>query len=94
MRTALIALGIIAVGLLAAAAIVDWQRVEVPSIGPSVERICAEAMQRTPPDLSWVAPGREEKIRGREIKAATLGELPSRSGSLVHVAGVLHAEFE
>ncbi len=42
MRTALIGLGIIAVALLAAAAIVDWQRVEVPPIGRSVEQICAE----------------------------------------------------
>ena len=94
MRTALIALGIIAAGLLAAAAIVDWQRVEVPPIGPDVERICAEAMQRTEPDLSWVAPNRAEKARGREIEAVTLGELPGHTGSLVRVAGVLHAEFE
>jgi hypothetical protein len=94
MRTALIALGIIAVGLLAAAAIVDWQRVEVPHVGPSVEQICAETMQRTAPDLSWAAPNREERVRGREIKTVTLGELPSHTGSLVRVAGVLHAEFE
>jgi len=93
MRTALIALGILAVGLLAAAAIVDW-RVELPPVGPGVERICAETMQRTSPDLSWVAQDREAKVRGREIKTVTLGELPSRSGSLVRVAGVLHAEFE
>ena len=94
MRTALIVLGIIAIGLLAAATIVDWQRVEVPPVGPSVEQICAEAMQRTPADLSWVAPNRAEKVRGREIKAVTLGELPGHAGSLVRVAGVLHAEFE
>jgi hypothetical protein len=93
MRTALIALGIIAVGLLAAAAIVDRQRVEVPPIGPSVEQICAEAMQRRAADLSWVAPNRES-VRGREIKTVTLGELPSHTGSVVRVAGVLHAEFE
>jgi hypothetical protein len=93
-RTALIALGIIAIGLVAAATIVDWQRVEVPPVGPSVEQICAEAMQRTPADLSWVAPNRAEKVRGREIKAVTLGELPDHTGSLVRVAGVLHAEFE
>jgi hypothetical protein len=93
MRTALIALGIIAAGLLGAAAFVDW-RVQLPPIGPSVEQICAEAMQRRPPDLWWVAQGREAKIRGREIKTVTLGELPSHSGRLVRVAGVLHAEFE
>jgi hypothetical protein len=93
MRTALIALGIVAVGLLAAAAFIDW-RVELPPVGPSVEQICAETMQRTSPDLSWVAQDREAKVRGLEIKTVTLGELPSHSGSLVRVAGVLHVEFE
>ena len=82
MRTALIALGIVAIGLLAIAAIVDWQRVEVPPVGPSVERTCAEAMERAPADLSWVAPNRAEKVRGREIKAVTLGELPGHAGGL------------
>lgn len=93
MRTALIALGIVAVGLLAAAAFIDG-RVELPPVGPGVEPICAEAMQRTRADLSWVAPNRAEKVRGREIKGVTLGELSGHTGSLVHVAGVLHAEFE
>jgi hypothetical protein len=93
MRTALVALAIFAVGLLAVVAIVDW-RVEVPPVGPSVEQICAGTMQRTSPDLSWVARDREAKVRGRGIKTVTLGELPSHSGSLVRVAGVLHAEFE
>ena len=51
-------------------------------------------MQRTAADLSWSAPNREERVRGREIKTVTLGELPSHAGSLVRVAGVLHAEFE
>ena len=93
MRTAFLALGIVAVGLLAASALVDW-RVELPPVGPSVEQICAETMQRTSPDLSWLAQDRETKVRGREIKTVTLGELPSHSGSLVRVAGVLHADFE
>ena len=93
MRTALIALGIIAVGLLAAAAVVAW-RVELPPVSPGVEQICAETMQRTAADLSWVAPNREEKVRGRQIKTVTLSELPSHTGSLVRVAGVLHVEFE
>lgn len=92
MRTALLVLGIIVVGLLAAWALVDW-RVELPPIGPSVEQICTE-MQRRAPDFSWVAPRREESVRDREIKTATRGELPSYSGSLVRVAGVLHTEFE
>lgn len=94
MRTALLALGIIAIGLLAVATIANWQRVEVPPIGPNVERLCAETMQRTAADLSWVAPNLAEKVRGREIKTVTLGELPGHAGSLVRVAGVLHAEFE
>jgi len=93
MRTALLALGIIAVGLLAAWALID-REVELPSISPGVEQICSEVMQRTSPDLSWVAQDREAKVRGREIKTVALGELPSHSGRLVRVAGVLHAEFE
>ena len=51
-------------------------------------------MQRSPPDLSWVVPGREEKVHGREIEAVTLDELPFHDGDLVRVAGFLHAEFE
>jgi hypothetical protein len=93
MRTALLALGIIVVGLLAAWALVD-RRVELPPVSPGVEQICAETMQRTAADLSWVAPNREEKVRGREVKTVALGELPSHTGSFVRVAGVLHAEFE
>lgn len=94
MRTTLIAVGIIAIGLLAVAAIVDWQRVEVLPVGPSVEQTCVEAMQRAPADLSWASPNRAEKVRGGQIKSVTLGELPGHTGSLVRVAGVLHAEFE
>ena len=93
MRTALLALGIVAACLLAAWAVVD-RRVELPPVGPSVEQICAETMQRTAADLSWVAQDREARVRGREIKTVTLGELRSHSGRLVRVAGVLHAEFE
>jgi hypothetical protein len=59
-----------------------------------VEQVCVETMQRSTPDLSWVVQGREEKIRGREVKTVTLCELPSHNGNLVRVAGVLHAEFE
>ena len=93
MRIVLPALGIVAAGLLAVWIPVD-RRVELPPVGSSVEQICAEAMQRTSADLSWVAPNRAEKVRGREIKAVTLGELAGHTGSLVRVAGVLHAEFE
>ncbi len=93
MRTALLALGIVAVGLLAVWAVVD-RRVELPPVSPGVEQICAETMQRTAANLSWVAPNREEKVRGHEIKTVTLGNLASYGGSLVRVAGVLHAEFE
>ena len=51
-------------------------------------------MRQRPPDLSWVALDREERIRGREIKPAALGVLLLHNGSLVRVAGVLHVEFE
>lgn len=85
MRTALLALVIIALGLFAAVAVVD-RRVELPPVGRGVEQICAETMQRTSPDLSWVTQDREAKVRGREIKTVTLGEVPSHSGSLVRVA--------
>ena len=84
MRTALLALGIVAAGLLAVWVVVD-RRLELPPVGPGVEQICAETMQRTAADLSWVAPNREERVRGREIKTVTLGELPSHAGSLVRV---------
>src|SRR3954471_14714342 len=93
MRTAMLAFGVLAVGLLAAWALVN-RRVELPPVGRGVEQICAETMQRTAADLSWVAPNREERVRGHEIKTVTLGELPSHAGSLVRVAGVLHAELE
>jgi hypothetical protein len=93
MRTILLAVGLTAAGLLAVVVLVDW-KVSPPPVGPSVEQICAETMQRSAADLSWVAQGREEKVRGRDIETVTLGELPSRNGSLVRVAGVLHAEFE
>ena len=93
MRNALLALGVVAVGLLAASALVSW-RAKLPPVGPSVEQICAETMQRTAPDLSWVAPGRADRIHGREISTVPIGELPSHRGKPVRVAGVLHAEFE
>lgn len=93
MRTILLALGLVAACLVAAWAVLG-RRVELPPVDPGVEQVCAETMQRTAPDLSWMAPNRQERVRGREIKTVTLGVLPSQSGSLVRVAGVLHAEFE
>ena len=93
MRTRLLAIGLIIASLLAVVFLVD-REVPLPPVGPSVEQVCVETMQRSTPDLSWVVEGREEKIRGREIKTVTLGELPSHNGHLVRVAGVLHAEFE
>ena len=66
----------------------------MPPVGLSVERVCAEAIQRTTPDLSWLAPDRAEKVRGRQIETVSLGELPAHNRDLVRVAGVLHAEFE
>jgi hypothetical protein len=64
MRTFLLALGIVAVGLLAAWAVVD-RRVELPPVARGVEQTCAETMQRTAADLSWMAPSRDERVRGR-----------------------------
>ena len=93
MRTAVLALGTLAVALFVAWALIDW-RIALPRIGPGVEPVCAEVMQRQAPDLSWTAAGREEKVRGRDLKTVTVGELPAYSGRLVRVAGVLHAEFE
>jgi hypothetical protein len=93
MRTSFLAIGIIIAGLLAVVVLVD-REVPFPPVGPSVEQVCVETMKRSPPDLSSVVLDREEKIRGREIKTVTLGELPSNNGNLVRVAGVLHAEFE
>src|SRR5690242_8810456 len=98
MRTALLALGIVAVGLVVAWVLANRPVQPPPAaprpVGLGVEPICAETMQRTAADLSWVAPNREERIRGREMRTVTLGALPSHSSSLVRVAGVLHAEFE
>jgi hypothetical protein len=65
MRTALLAVGVVAVGLLAAWAVVD-RRLDLPPVGPGVEQICAETMQRAAADLSWAAPNRDEIVRGRE----------------------------
>lgn len=93
MRIVLIAIGTIAVVLVAVATLVDWH-VELPPIAPSVEQVCVDSMKWSSPDLSWSVEGREEKIQGREIKTVTLGELPLHDGRLVRVAGVLHAEFE
>jgi hypothetical protein len=92
MRTTLHATGLTVSGFLAVVFLVDWEA-PLPSVGPSVEPICVETMQRAP-DLSWAVRGREEKIGGREIKTVTFGELPFHHRSLVRVAGVLHAEFE
>ena len=59
------------------------REVPLPPVGPSVEQICAETMKRSTPDLSWVVQDREEKIRGREIKTATLDDLPPNNGNLL-----------
>jgi hypothetical protein len=65
-----------------------------PDPGLGVERACADAIVRTMPDLSWVAPDRERRIQGRDIRDVTLALLPFHDGDLVRVAGVLRAEFE
>jgi hypothetical protein len=94
MRTFLLVVLAIAAASLAAVYVVNW-RAALPRVRPDVEQICLEAMQKSAPDLSWVAPDRQERIRNRQIDEVTLGELPLRnSGDLVRVAGFLHAEFE
>ena len=94
MRTAISVIAILAVGLYVASRFVDW-RVDLPPVAPSVEQVCAEAMQQKPPDLSWVAPDRDAQIRREaEIKTVSLGELLASNGRLLRVAGVLHVEFE
>ena len=94
MRTTFLAIGLIVAGALLAVLFLVQREVPLPSVAPTVEQICVDAMRRSAPDLSWVAKDREQKIRKREIKTVTLGELPFHNGDLVRVAGVLHAEFE
>ncbi len=94
MRTAILACGIVVTASVLAVVFVLYWGVGRPAVGPDVERICAETMQRSAPDMSWVAPGREEKVHGDKIRAVTLGELPVHNGELVRVKGLLHVEFE
>jgi hypothetical protein len=60
MRTSFLAIGLIIAALLAVVFVVD-REATLPPIGPSVEQVCVETMQRSTPDLSWVVEGREEK---------------------------------
>jgi hypothetical protein len=94
MRTAVIAVGVIGAGLLAVACLIDWE-VTLPPVGAGIEPTCAETIQRSAPNLSWRAPGREKAIGDRDISVLTgPGELPAHNGQLVRVSGFLHAEFE
>jgi hypothetical protein len=94
MRTAVIAFGVIAASLLAAACLNDSE-VTLPPVGAGIEPTCANTMRRSAPDLSWLAPSREKAIRDRKISVITgPGELPAHNGQLVRVSGFLHAEFE
>ena len=91
---AILIVAVIAVALIVAASMVRRQ-VSLPRVGPDVEQTCLDVMQKSAPDLSWVAPDRQERIRDRQIKVVTLGELRVRNtGDVVRVAGFLHAEFE
>lgn len=92
MRKTLFAFGIV-IALLIASAWLE-REAQSPPVRPALEQVCAETMQRTPADHSWVAPNREEMVRSHQIQSVTLGELPAYDGRLVRVAGVLHAEFE
>ena len=93
MRTAVLALGSVAAGVLTTWAVMQW-RVDLPPVGPSVEQACAEAMRVKRPDHSWLAPSRDATVNTGSIPTVAFGELPAHSGAVVRVAGVLHAEFE
>lgn len=93
MRTTLFVAGLVMASLLAIWPLVD-PRMALPLVGPDVEPICADVMQRRPADLSWVAPDRDDRIRGRAVAVVTIGELAFHPGALVRVRGVLHAQFE
>lgn len=93
MRIAPFVAGLVIGSLLAIRPLVD-PRIALPVVGADIEPICAEAMWRSPADLSWVAPERDERIRGQVVAAVSIGELPSHAGALVRVRGVLHAGFE
>jgi hypothetical protein len=88
-----LALGVAVVGLVAAATLVEWHE-PLPPIGPRVEQVCVDTMQRSAPDRSWVAPDRDERLRSREVATVAIGDLPFHRGDLVRVAGVLHVEHE
>lgn len=99
MRRTLLALGTVGAALLA-----FWLHVsrpaelpspfELPSPGPHLESVCAEAIRKTPPDHSWVSPDRAAPVTHRPPETVTLDQLPFLQGAVVRVAGVLHAESE
>lgn len=79
MRTALLALGFGVVCLLAAWSLSNrW--VAFPLVSPpgndvayaGVEPVCLDTMRQRPPDLTWVAPGRDAMLRGRTIRPTAL----------------------
>jgi len=92
MRRALTAAGVIVAGVLAA--VLVRGDAPLPPIGPDVDPACIDTMRQGAADLLWVAPVRAQRIRGRELRPVTIGELPVHDGELVRVAGVLHLEFE
>jgi hypothetical protein len=93
LRPVLLAVGsVVVAGLVAATLLVD-RHVQPPPLGPGVEPMCLDAMRRSPPDRTWVAPRREHGA-GAGATSVTLRELPLHDGQAVRVAGVLHAEFE
>jgi hypothetical protein len=91
-RSILLAILIASASLVAVTLLVDLNP-DLPPIGPGVEALCLETMRRTAPDLTWVAPSREQRA-DRDVQPVTLGELRGHDRQLVRVAGVLHAEFE
>lgn len=86
--------GIVAIVVIAFIALVDPESPPIPAVAPGLDQVCNDAMERSRPDLSWVARERDARIIGRDIKAVSLVALPFYMGDVVRVTGVLHAEFE
>ena len=79
MRTAVLALGSVAAGVLATWAVMQW-RVDLPPVGPNVEQTCAEAMRAIGPDHSWFAPGHHATVDTGSIPTVGFGELSAHGG--------------
>jgi hypothetical protein len=94
MRTAVVSVVAIVTVLLAGALVVMLRApLPLPRVDLGVEEACMNAMER-PPEMTWVMPDRQARMRGVEPEAVPLAVLPTRGGHLVRVAGYLHVDFE